>query len=63
GAAPPPADLGPAVPSAVAGAPAATVVGGHDLAGQLQQLAALHTAGALTDEEYAAAKRRLISNP
>ena len=63
GAAPPPADLGPAVPSAVAGAPAATVVGGHDLAGQLQQLAALHTAGALTNEEYAAAKRRLISNP
>jgi hypothetical protein len=62
GAAPPPADSGPAVPSAVAGAPAATVAGSHDLAGQLQQLAALHTAGALTDEEYAAAKRRLISN-
>jgi hypothetical protein len=44
-----------------ASAPATTVAPGHDLAGQLQQLAALHTAGALTDEEYAAAKKQLIS--
>ncbi len=33
----------------------------QDLPGQLQRLAALHTAGALTSEEYAAAKQRLIS--
>lgn len=63
GAPPPAADSGPSTPPASAGAPAATVAPAQDLPGQLQQLAALHTAGALTDEEYAAAKRRLISNP
>lgn len=61
-----PGAVEPSAPAAAAGAeaPTTTVAApGHDLAGQLQQLASLHSAGALTDEEYAAAKRRLISNP
>ncbi len=42
-------------------AAATTAVVAQDLPDQLQRLAALHTAGALTDAEYAAAKQRLIS--
>jgi hypothetical protein len=34
-----------------------------DLPAQLQSLAALHRSGALSDEEYAAAKRRLLQPP
>ncbi|WP_328956468.1 SHOCT domain-containing protein [Kitasatospora purpeofusca] len=41
----------------VAAAPAAT---GADLLDQLERLAALHTAGALTAEEFTRAKQRLI---
>ncbi len=41
-------------------APAAPASTGADLLDQLERLAALHTAGALTDEEFARAKQRLI---
>lgn len=34
-----------------------------DLAGQIQQLAALHASGTLTAEEFAAAKARLLGGP
>jgi hypothetical protein len=57
----PPGQLPPASGAAAPGAGTATTVVGHDLPAQLQQLAALHTAGAITDEEYAAAKKQLIS--
>lgn len=64
GGAPPPTG-GPGVsapgPSAGTDAPAATAAPSLDLPGQLQQLVALHSAGALTDAEYTAAKQRLIS--
>jgi hypothetical protein len=33
---------------------------GNDLTAQLQQLAQLHTAGVLSDEEFAAAKAKLL---
>jgi hypothetical protein len=33
---------------------------GTDLTAQLQQLAQLHTAGVLSDEEFAAAKQKLL---
>jgi hypothetical protein len=34
---------------------------GTDLTTQLQQLAQLHTAGVLSDEEFAAAKQKLLA--
>jgi hypothetical protein len=40
-------------------APAAPA--GDDMAAQLQQLAGLHSSGVLTDQEFAAAKAKLIS--
>ncbi|MFD0347824.1 SHOCT domain-containing protein [Kitasatospora aburaviensis] len=43
-----------------AAAPAAAPSSGADLLDQLERLAALHTAGALTDEEFSRAKQRLI---
>ncbi|MFI6445501.1 SHOCT domain-containing protein [Kitasatospora sp. NPDC050543] len=48
--------------AAQAPAPAAgpAPAGGGDLLDQLERLAALYTAGALTDEEFARAKHRLI---
>jgi len=42
-------------------APAAAPAGGNDMMAQLQQLAALHQQGILTDEEFAAAKAKLLS--
>lgn len=42
-------------------APAPQAAPGNDLTSQLQQLAQLHTAGILSDEEFAAAKQKLIS--
>ncbi|HZO33041.1 MAG TPA: SHOCT domain-containing protein [Chloroflexota bacterium] len=42
-------------------APAAPAAGGPDLMSQLQQLAQLKDAGALTDDEYAAAKAKLLA--
>jgi microsomal dipeptidase-like Zn-dependent dipeptidase len=47
-----------AAPAAAAAAPAGA---GPDLMTQLNQLAQLHQAGALTDEEFAAAKAKLLS--
>ena len=47
-----------AAPVPAAPAPAAA---GPDLMGQLQQLAKLKEAGALTDDEYAAAKAKLLA--
>ena len=41
-------------------APAAPVGGSDDMMAQLQQLATLHTQGVLTDEEFAAAKAKLL---
>ena len=40
---------------------AAARAGGGDMTSRLQQLAALHTSGALTDEEYASAKSRVLA--
>lgn len=51
-AAPPPQEYAPPPPAA----PAA----GSDLTAQLQQLAQLHNAGVLSDEEFAAAKAKLL---
>ena len=47
-----------AAPAPAAPAPAA---GGPNLMAQLQQLAQLKEAGALTDQEYAAAKAKLLA--
>jgi hypothetical protein len=47
-----------AAPAAAAPAPAAPA--GNDLTAQLQQLAALHTAGVLSDAEFAAGKAKLL---
>lgn len=52
------AQQAPAQPAAPA-APAAD--GDTDLVAELQKLATLHTSGLLTDEEFAAAKAKLIS--
>lgn len=48
-----------AVANQQAAAPAAAG-GGSDLMGQLQQLADLHTQGILSDQEFAAAKAKLL---
>jgi len=52
--APPPQQFAPAP----APAPAAA---GTDLTAQLQQLSQLHTAGVLSDEEFAQAKQKLLA--
>ncbi|MFI6153453.1 SHOCT domain-containing protein [Kitasatospora sp. NPDC051170] len=51
-----------AAPTAAAPADAvpAELSAGDQLLGQLERLAALHTSGALTDEEFSRAKQRLI---
>jgi hypothetical protein len=41
--------------------PPAAPAGGSDLTAQLQQLAQLHSAGVLSDEEFAAAKQKLLA--
>jgi hypothetical protein len=48
-------------PPPPAPAPAAPVSGASDRIAQLQQLASLHDSGALTDEEFTAAKARVLS--
>jgi hypothetical protein len=53
--APPPPQYAPEPAPALA-APAA----GSDLTAQLQQLAQLHNAGVLSDDEFAAAKAKLL---
>jgi hypothetical protein len=40
---------------------AAPVTNGNDLASELAKLAQLHAAGALSDQEFAAAKARLLA--
>jgi Short C-terminal domain len=42
-------------------APAAAPAGGTDITAELQKLASLKEAGILTDEEFAAAKAKLLS--
>jgi len=63
-AAAPPAYAPPAYapPAAPAPAPAAPVAGGVDIAGQLQQLAALKAQGILSDAEFEAAKAKLLGS-
>jgi hypothetical protein len=41
-------------------APAAPTEGGDDLKSQLERLAGLHQSGVLTDEEFAAAKAKVL---
>lgn len=55
-AAPPPAPA----PPAAAPAPAAPAAAEDDTLAQIERLADLHGAGALTDEEYAAAKAKIL---
>jgi len=54
-AAPEAAPAPPPPPAAAAPAPA------NDMMAQLQQLASMHTAGVLSDEEFAAAKQKLLA--
>ena len=49
-----------AAPAAAPAAPAAPA-GGVDIVGEIQKLAALKDAGVLTDDEFAAAKARLLA--
>ena len=58
GAAPPPA---PAPEPAPAPAPAPATSAATDRISQLQQLASLHDSGALTDEEFSAAKAQVLA--
>jgi hypothetical protein len=51
----------PAPAPAPAPASAPTPAAGSDLTAQLQSLANLHSSGVLTDEEYAAAKKKLLN--
>lgn len=54
------ATIDTATPSAVAGA-AAPAAGGSDVVAELQKLAELRTSGALTEQEFEAAKARLLA--
>lgn len=57
--APPPAEYAaPATPPAEAPAPAGGIT--DDALDRLQKLSALHASGALTDEEFAAAKAKIL---
>ncbi|GAA5209899.1 SHOCT domain-containing protein [Microbacterium kyungheense] len=47
--------------AAPAPAPAAPAAGGDDLMAKINQLAQLHAQGILSDEEFAAAKAKLLS--
>ncbi len=47
----------------VVSAPALNVRDDHDILGKVERLAALHRGGTLSDEEFTAAKRRLLSPP
>lgn len=51
----------PDSPPPPAPAPAVQAAGASDRIAQLQQLATLHDSGALTDEEFAAAKARVLA--
>jgi hypothetical protein len=54
-AAPPPPAPAPPPPS-----PAAPAAGGADVTAEIERLAGLHNQGVLTDEEFAAAKAKLL---
>jgi hypothetical protein len=49
-----------AAAASVVGQSASSPAGGSDSVAQLKQLADLHAAGALSDEEFAAAKKRIL---
>jgi hypothetical protein len=51
----------PAAQQAAEAAPAESASGGSDLMGDIQGLAALHAQGVLSDDEFAAAKAKLLS--
>jgi hypothetical protein len=51
-----------AAAAAAAAADQATSSGNADRVGQLERLAQLHTSGALTDDEFAAEKRRILES-
>lgn len=57
--APPPQAYAP--PPAPPPAPPADAAAGNDLNSQLMQLAQMHTAGVLTDEEFSQAKAKLLA--
>jgi len=58
----PPAEPAPPPAPAAAAAPApASAPAAGDRIAQLQQLASLHESGALTDEEFAAAKAQVLA--
>jgi len=48
-------------PQDVVSAPEGTATASPDLIQQLEQLSGLHTAGVLSDEEFAAAKAKMLS--
>lgn len=52
----------PSTPAGVAPSPAVPQASSPDLAGRFKELADLHASGALTDEEFAAAKARLLGS-
>jgi hypothetical protein len=54
------AQQAPAAPQAAPAPQAAAPAGGNDLNSQLMQLAQLHNAGVLNDQEFAAAKAKLL---
>ena len=60
---PPPAAAPPAAapPAAAPPAPPAPPAGGNDIVATLERLASLHSAGMLTDEEFAAAKASALA--
>ena len=55
------AQYAPPPPAPVAAAPAAPAGPGDDLVAKINELAQLHQQGILTDEEFSAAKLRLLS--
>ncbi len=59
--APPPQQVAAPAPQVVYAAPPPAAAPAPDMSAQLQNLANLHSSGVLTDEEYAAAKAKVIS--
>ena len=59
---PPPQQQYAAPPPPPPPPPAAAPAGGGDLVAQLKQLGELHTQGAITDEEFTAAKAKLLGS-
>ena len=55
------AEPAPPLEPAPAPAPAVQAAGAGDRIAQLQQLASLHESGALTDEEFSAAKAKVLA--